>query len=101
MRKKRYDPDKCSVHYLIPNPGCPVCNPDKTVPELNAAVAAARHMVVQLRFDRESFTALKELLRVKVRCIGDPMYERPADRLERESLERILKQINDMQYNDV
>lgn len=59
-----------------------------------------RHMVVQLQFDRESFDALKELLREKSREINLHGIDQPGVRLERDALRRVFDQICDVEYND-
>lgn len=56
----------------------------------------SRYMVVQLRFDRESFTALKELLRA-LTVLTD---KDPSARLTNEALKRVFDQIRDMEYHD-
>lgn len=68
-----------------------------------------RYMVVQLRFDRESFDALRELLQESVRLTTKGPYnpynraaeESPADRRTREALRRVFDQIRDVTYSDV
>jgi|HubBroStandDraft_1064217.scaffolds.fasta_scaffold1971797_2 hypothetical protein len=63
---------------------------------------STRHMAVQLRFDRESFDALKDLLREasapKVHIRGD---EDVHARVFRESLKRVFDQLRDKEYSDV
>jgi predicted lipid-binding transport protein (Tim44 family) len=82
---------------------CPVCNPNKTVPEL-AKVGGwpRRHMVVVLHFDRESFDALKELLQARAtKNLGRAGSEESVtNRIEREALKRVFDQIRDVSYND-
>jgi len=83
---------------------CPLCRPNKTVPELNAAyIAAQRYMAVQLRFDRESFDALKELLREKSIYNAGRLgaEESPEHRRDREALKRVFDQIRTVDYSDV
>jgi len=76
-----------------------------------------RHMVVQLRFDRDAFDSLKELLREKIALPSnrhvkttDPFTpvtsalarEEPiSGRLTREALKRVFDQIRDVEYDDV
>jgi hypothetical protein len=65
-----------------------------------------RYMVVQLKFDRESFEALKELLRKEQFpeynwTRGAPAAESVEERRTRESLKRVFDQIRDMKYRDV
>ena len=60
-----------------------------------------RHMVVQLRFDRESFDALKALLLEKSHDIRLRGADQPGVRLEREALKRVYDQIRDLKYRDV
>jgi hypothetical protein len=72
------------------------------------------HMVVQLRFDRESFDALKELLRVTSALnapnsprsfvsggLRTPSEESVSSRREREALKRVFDQIRDVGYDSV
>lgn len=59
-----------------------------------------RHMVVQLRFDRGSLEALKELLREKSRELTLRGIDQPGVRLERDALRRVFDQICDVEYND-
>jgi hypothetical protein len=76
-----------------------------------------RYMVVRLRFDREAFDSLKELLREKI-ALPSNRHVRTTDpatpvtsalareepisgRLTREALKRVFDQIRDVEYNDV
>lgn len=79
---------------------CPVCNPNKTVPELNHAFS--RYMAVQLYCDRESFDTLKELLRKEsTNNLGRTASEEPAAaRRDREALKRVFDQIRNIEYSD-
>lgn len=64
----------------------------------------SRYLTVQLRFDRESFDAFKELLRVKSAEIASPdRYNLAAgegsSRITREALKRVFDQIRDLEYD--
>lgn len=74
---------------------------------------AKRYMMVQLRFDPESFHELKELLRgvssfqaspaassFVLGGVRDASEEAPSPRRKREALERVFKQIRDVEYSD-
>jgi hypothetical protein len=37
-----HEPRRCREHLGTPHPACPLCNPDKTVPELNRAAPPPR-----------------------------------------------------------
>jgi hypothetical protein len=89
-RKKRstfgdYPPQTTAppqLHWLLPDP----------LPK--------RYMVMHLRFDRESFDALKELLREKSLSINLRGIDQPGVRLGREALKRVFDQIRDVEYDD-
>ena len=59
-----------------------------------------RYMVVQLHFDRESFTELKELLRTHSHTVRTVELS-PQERRTRDALRKIFDQIRDMEYSDV
>ena len=60
-----------------------------------------RHMVVQLRFDRESFDALKDLLREASAPKNiDRGGENIHARIFRESVKRVFDQIRNTEYSD-
>jgi hypothetical protein len=69
----------------------------------NAYRPLLRYMVMQLRFDRESFDALKQLLLVhSMMNIGRASKEESsASRHNREALKRVFDQIRDTTYSDV
>jgi hypothetical protein len=60
-------------------------------------------MQVAIRFDRESFDTLKELLREKSTHTLTPRaiasLEAPGDRAQREALKRLFDQIRDVNYD--
>jgi hypothetical protein len=56
-------------------------------------------MVVQLRFDRESFDALKELLRKESRHVN-PRSVFVANGATSDALRRVFDQIRDVSYDD-
>lgn len=58
-----------------------------------------RYMVVQLRFDRESFDVLKELLEDNSRNPGNSS-ESVGHRVKREALKRFFDQIRDVSYSN-
>jgi hypothetical protein len=58
------------------------------------------HMVVQLRFDREAFTELKELLRAHSQA-SRTVELSPQERRSRDALKRVFDQIRDVEYSGV
>lgn len=61
---------------------------------------ASRFMYVAVRFDRESFEALRETLRNLTAHPSISGEESATHRLQREALLRVFEQIRDMRYND-
>lgn len=61
-----------------------------------------RYMMLQLHFDAESFNEFKELLRIAIiNNLGRTSLEEPhSARRRREALERVFKQIRDVEYHD-
>lgn len=61
-----------------------------------------RYMVMQLHFDPESFNEFKEWLRIAtINNMGRTSLEEPRNtRRRREALERVFKQIRDVEYSD-
>ena len=61
-----------------------------------------RYMVMRLCFDPESFNEFKEWLRIAtLNNIGrTSLEEPPSARRRREALERVFRQIRDMEYRD-
>jgi hypothetical protein len=57
------------------------------------------YMIVPISFDRESFDALKELLREKSQAVRLRGPDQPEGRLEREALKRVFDQIRDVTYS--
>ena len=90
-RHSSFAPLGYAAHH--PSVRCDVC---ETAP----GVVGARHMVVQLRFDRESFDVLKELLRDKSSYLHLRGSDQPGVRRDREALKRVFDQIRDVEYND-